>query len=78
MYIQELISIGKAENGYAISVRVPMKKETSEPCCAEDEKVYLVSDENALTAKLTAILPTLVTDDPEKEMQEAFKEAINE
>lgn len=81
MYMNEMISIGKIENGYLIEVRVPMKKKESkknESCCcgSTEEKQYCVKDAAECAAKITALLPLLedeYTDDDA--FESAFKEA---
>ena len=80
MYMNEMISIGKIENGYLIEVCVPMKKKEgkkSECCCeSSEEKQYCVKDVAECAAKITALLPLLEEEHTsEKEFESAFEEA---
>jgi hypothetical protein len=80
MYMNEMISVGKIENGYLIEVRVPMKKKEdkkSDVCCEHsEEKQYCVKNASECAAKIAALLPLLEEDyTNEKEFDSAFDEA---
>ena len=78
MYVEPLVSIGKAENGFLITITVSMKRDVdgeSKSAVDESEKVFVVDDLKMLAAKLDALLPTLEQDDSTA-MVNAFKEAL--
>ena len=78
MYVEPLVSIGKAENGFLITITAPMKRDMdgeSISAVDESEKVFVVDDLKMLAAKLDTLLPTLEQDDSTA-MANAFKEAL--
>ena len=78
MYSEEMVSIGKIENGYLIQVRVPYKRDEDGCGCypSTEEKQYHVADVAELTAKLAILLPALEEkEDAEAAFSKSFKEA---
>jgi hypothetical protein len=64
MYIEELISIGRAENGFVVEVRVPFdpEGELKDCCCccpSTEMKQFLVSEPAEVGEKIAEILPML-------------------
>ena len=82
MYNEEMVSIGKIENGYIISIKVPYKRdEDSMPMTrhASEEKQFHVADVAAMTAKLSMLIPTLEEkEDAEAAFNKSFKEAADD
>lgn len=83
MYSEEMISIGKIENGYLIQVRVPYKSDSDEcGCCvhpSSQEKQFHVADVDELNTKLKELLPALEDKmDAEAVFKNTFKEAAKD
>lgn len=80
-YIEEMVTIGKAENGYVLNVRVPYKEtdDDSPECCVpyeERHKNILCKDLNDLTARLKKLLPALTDKmSADDEFEQAFTES---
>jgi hypothetical protein len=83
-YVEEMMSIGKAANGYVLTVRVPYKSDEDYdgPMVVgpEDrEKVIICNDLDDLTSKISNILPALVDKQSAEEVfDNTFKEIENE
>lgn len=80
MYIEEMVTIGRAENGYVLNVRVPYKAKEkngydSPVCCEREDKVILCKDIAEVATKLEKLLPALKD---EMDASEAFEEAFEE
>ena len=79
-YVEEMLSIGKAANGYVLTVRVPYKddddRDGNYPVHPESkEKVIICTDLADLTGKITSILPALSDKQTaEAKFDSAFKE----
>jgi hypothetical protein len=81
-YIEEIMSIGRAANGYVLTVRVPYK-ETDEDYygptvsgSGEREKVILCKDSDELATKINKLLPALADKaSAEESFDRAFQEA---
>lgn len=86
MYTESMVSIGKAQNGYVIEARVPLKKEGGSkgketPMClgGSKETQYVVSSVDECVEFLREFLPKLdETYTTEKEFDAAFNVAISE
>lgn len=79
MYIEEMVTVGRAENGYVLNVRAPYKKEKSDydtpVCCGREEKVIVCKDITEVQDKLAKLLPALKD---EMDASEAFEQAFEE
>ena len=80
-YIEEMVSIGKAENGYVLTVRVPYNDDLEDydrPMhVGSREKVILCTDTKELGEKLEKLLPSLKDKmDSAEEFNTAFKESV--
>lgn len=83
MYMDKVLEVGKAENGFVISCNVPIepsKKDTKDmpmsmPCDSEN-KMYLAKDAAEVGAIILKIMPLLDMDfKTEEEFDKAFAEA---
>lgn len=78
-YIEEMVTIGKAENGYVLNVRVPYKDDDKDECCMPYEdrhKNILCKDLNDLTTRLKKLLPALTDKmSADDEFEQAFTES---
>lgn len=80
MYMNQLMAICKADNGYVITVTVPMKEDSSSSPTAvgsSREKTFVCYDEDTLLTKISAILPLLTAPDAEEQMEQIFEEAAS-
>jgi hypothetical protein len=82
-YVEEIMSIGRATNGYVLTVRVPYnddKEDRDYPVdVGSSEKVILCKDIEDLSGKITSIIPALVDkQSAEEAFDNAFKEIENE
>ncbi len=79
MYVEEMISIGKAENGFVINVRAPYKEDSdSDGCCigpSRKEKMFVVKSAEEAAEKVSALLPLL---NDKMDADEVFKTAFKE
>lgn len=79
MYLERLMEISRAENGFVVTVTVPMKPSAEDKCCAptmvDGGKSFVCYDEEGLLTKIQTILPLLTAPDPEQQMEQVFKEA---
>jgi len=79
MYRDNMISVGKIENGFLIELRVPFKpreKDDDEVCCGFDrnEKEIFAKDASELGKKIEALIPLLdVEFGSESEFEVAFR-----
>lgn len=81
MYHEEMVSIGKIENGYIIEVRVPYKEDEDDCLIGSrsKEKKFHVADVEAMAEKLMLLLPALEDkEDAEAAFKKSFKEATND
>lgn len=77
MYIDEMVTIGKIENGFTIGIRVPYKDDDS--CIGGDMKQFFVKTAEEAGAKVAEILPKLQDKmDADEVFATAFKEAADE
>ena len=78
MYIDEMVTIGKIENGFTIGIRVPYKDE-DDLCCGGEMKQFFVKTAEEVGAKVAEILPKLQDKmDADEVFATAFKEAADE
>jgi len=77
-YVEEIMSIGRASNGYVLTVRVPFEGEEEQATIIreDNQKIIVCKDAEELTAKIDKLLPAL-TDKASADQQfgRAFKEA---
>jgi len=76
-YVEELVSVGRAANGYIMTLRVPYEDEGETAAVIRDDtqKVIVCKDLEELKEKLTAILPALTDKrSAEEQFNAAFKE----
>ena len=84
MYMDKVLEIGKAENGFVISCNVPIKadKKGSKDmpvCCDSENKMYLAKDILELATMVNKLVPLLDMDfKSEDEFDAAFDEAAGE
>lgn len=76
-YVEEMMSIGKAANGYILTIRVPYEDEGETAAVIRDDtqKVIVCKDMDDLTGKIASILPALVD---KQTAQEQFNSAFEE
>lgn len=80
MYMERMLSVGKAENGYIIECEVPMKPEKKGSdkmisCCNPHcSKQYIAKDEKEVAALIADMMPLL---DMEHDNEESFDKAFN-
>jgi hypothetical protein len=86
-YVEEIMSIGRAANGYVLTVRIPYSEEKEEDYYdgpvdvggGSREKVILCKDIEDLSGKISSIIPALVDKQSASEaFDNAFKEIENE
>lgn len=79
MYIDEMVTIGKIENGFTIGIRVPYK-DNEDGCIGGGEmKQFFVKTAEEAGAKVAEILPKLQDKmDADEVFATAFKEAADE
>lgn len=89
MYMDQMISVGKATNGFVIECRVRFKKDAKKTekmscCCVSSdyggscEKQYIAKDEKEVAALIADIMPLLDGDyKSESEYDAAFEAACN-
>jgi hypothetical protein len=76
-----MVEIDKAENGYVIEVRVPLKEDAKsspmmDSCCMEEKK-YVAKDAAEVLDLLEDILPLLDSEyTDEKAFDKAFEKAV--
>lgn len=83
MYMNKMIEIGKAENGYVVECRVPFKEDKNKEekgMIAEYpgscEKKYVAKGLKEVTALVTKLMPMLDEDyKSEEDFDQAFSEA---
>ena len=81
MYMDKVLEVGKAENGFVISCSVPIepsKKGAKDipVCCDSENKMYLAKDAAEVGAIILKIMPLLDMDfKTEEEFDKAFAEA---
>jgi hypothetical protein len=84
MYCKEMISIGKASNGYVIEACVPLKETKKKGdigvCCRPElEAKFVAATVDECVAKIKELLPKLDADySSEKEFEAAFGAAVSE
>lgn len=76
-YVEELVSIGRAENGFILEVRVPVDpSDDDDICCFNRSKTVICKDINDVTKKIKKLLPALANKkDANVAFDSAFKEA---
>lgn len=74
---QEMFSVGKAENGFFLKVRIPMGERPYEKCEKENGK-FVFTTEEELVAKITELLPKLTKgyEKYEQDFDSAFADAV--
>lgn len=83
MYMNKMMMIGRADNGFIVECRVPIKKEKKKEAeesiseySGESEKQYVVKDISEATALVEKLLPLLDdTFTSEDEFNAAFDKA---
>lgn len=81
MYMKKMLEIGKAENGYVVECRVPLKakKEKDMVCHPSAEKQYIAEDTAGVAKIIEKIMPMLDEDfTSEDEFDAAFQKAAKE
>jgi hypothetical protein len=86
MYIERLLEIGRAENGFVISCCVPLKSDKkvsgkNETCCENEfaNKQYIAKDEKEVACVVAELMPLLSMDyKTEEDFDSAFKAATKE
>ena len=84
MYIERLLEIGKAENGFIISCCVPLKEEKKETgksavgCGPRScERQYIAKDEKEVASVVAELMPMLNMDyKTEEDFDAAYKTAV--
>ena len=79
MYFDELLTVGKVENGYIIQVRVPYKEDDAGISCSPSmEKKFYVATAEEIGKKVAELLPALEDKmDAEAAFEKSFKEAAD-
>jgi hypothetical protein len=84
--MHQMLVIGKADNGYVVEVRVPLKPKKSKEgkendciCCEPSaDKQYIVKEMSEISALIEKIMPMLDDDfSSEDEFDKAFKDAVD-
>ena len=76
MYNEEMITIGKIENGFVVGVRVPYEDDDDGPmCCGSETKQFFVKTAEEAGAKVAEILPKLKD---KMNADDLFKQVIKE
>ena len=79
MYMDEMINIGKVENGYMISIRVPYKGDDDGLRCSHETKQFYVKTAEEVGSKVAEVLPKLRDKmDADEVFKTAFKEMADE
>lgn len=90
MYMEQMISVGKATNGFIVECRIRFKKDAKETdkmkscCCISDyagscEKQYIAKDAKEVADLISDIMPLLDGDyKSEKEFDKAFEDATKD
>lgn len=85
MYMKKMVEIGKAENGYVVECRVPLKpkkeKDSERSMCGHmtAEKQYVADDINEVAKIIENIMPMLDDEfSSEDEFDKAFKDAAKD
>jgi len=84
MYMKRMLEVGKAENGYVVECRVPIKrkdaKDSDMPIChGSSEKQYIADDIDEVAKIIREIMPLMDESfSSEDEFDDAFKKAAKE
>lgn len=81
MYMDKVLEVGKAENGFVISCTVSIESDKSESkdmpvCCDSEKKMYLAKDAAEVGSIIEKIIPLLSMEfKKEEEFDRAFAKA---
>lgn len=85
MYMNRMIEVGKAQNGYVVECRVPFKPKEAKkgndmPCCVSScgEKQYIAKDAKEVGELIEKLMPLLEDDySDDKAFDKAFNTAVD-